>query len=204
MNAAVRGYDHQLLAKVRDAHTAVGLSKEQQLEAALKWTWRHAHNKRATSPDELTRTKARFYVNLARSSFRDDNHEAQFRDVMVPRYFEKRLSLENAVREKRDRDALDLREKIAFFRKQVYLSRTFPATLRAIIFERDNYTCKVCLRDRTALQSAGLHLECDHIVAWIDGGETTYDNGQTICSTCNKAKHHAKTYLGLVNRLSSS
>jgi hypothetical protein len=40
---------------------------------------------------------------------------------------------------------------------------------------------------------AGLHLEVDHIQAFADGGLTTYSNGQTMCSECNKAKHHTKS-----------
>jgi len=36
------------------------------------------------------------------------------------------------------------------------------------------------------------HLEADHIKAWVDGGKTKLSNAQTLCSTCNKAKHHVK------------
>ena len=74
---------------------------------------------------------------------------------------------------------------------KVYKQRTFPVTLKAIIFERDKYKCRICGRHRDKLKKKE-HLEVDHIKAWIDGGETTYHNGQTLCSSCNKAKHHVK------------
>ena len=74
---------------------------------------------------------------------------------------------------------------------KIYKQRTFPVTLKAIIFERDKYKCRICGRHRDKLKKKE-HLEIDHIKAWIDGGETTYHNGQALCSSCNKAKHHVK------------
>jgi len=150
--------------------------------------------------DELTRSKAQLYVGLEE---RSETTVPAFREVDIPRYFQPRLDQLNEQWKKNDRDALELRRKIAEIRDRKYASRTFPAALKAIIFERDNYTCRICLRDRLTLQGNGLHLECDHILPWEDNGPTTYDNGQTICSECNKAKHHAKRYLGLVARLRS-
>jgi 5-methylcytosine-specific restriction endonuclease McrA len=146
----------------------------------------------------LTREKARLYIGLLHD---DDGDRPVFRPVDAPRYCLVRLERENAKKEAHDRQLVALRDRINEIRGRVYSSRSFPSTLKAIIYERDNYTCQVCLRDRAELARAGLHLECDHILAWEDGGLTTYDNGQTICSQCNKAKHHAKTYLALVARL---
>lgn len=33
----------------------------------------------------------------------------------------------------------------------------------------------------------------DHVIPWIEGGETTVENGQALCPTCNQRKH-AKTW----------
>ena len=104
-------------------------------------------------------------------------------------------------RAKEDYRLLLLRERINVIRDRVYGTRTFPDPLKLIIFERDQYTCRACTRHRDVLRDVGHHLEVDHIVAWEDGGETTYKNGQTLCSACNKAKHHAKTYLTAVHHL---
>lgn len=87
------------------------------------------------------------------------------------------------------------RDELLTCQEVVYASRFFPPKIREIIFERDDYTCQKCLRTRDQLKPLGYHLEVDHIVAWIDGGKTTYRNGQTLCSECNKGKHHAKSYL---------
>lgn len=178
-----------------------GISSEKQYQSVARWWCRIVERPAISSPDDLSRVKARLYVGIE-STHCDEI--AAFRDVMVPRYFLSKLVRLNAERETRDREAIDLRLRISIVRNRVYASRTFPASLRAIIFERDNYTCQVCLRGREVLKDGGIHLECDHVLAWEDGGLTTYDNGQTICSVCNKAKHHAKRYLGLVAHLNSS
>lgn len=205
LNVGMSAPSH-VIDKVVTATKDIGLSQDQQALALFRWGYRHCvgseilSHARVTAPDGMTRVKARLYVGLQREE-KQQRDCAVFRDVEVPRYFLARLEQENKKREERDREALVLRERIKEIRARVYASRTFPVTLKAIIFERDKYTCRMCLRDRIELQKAGLHLECDHILAWEDGGMTTYDNGQTICSGCNKAKHHAKSYFGMVARL---
>lgn len=194
------GY-HGVVDKVLKAKERADLTEAAQTEAIAKWAWKHIFRPDSQSVDELTRMTAPLYIGLERRGHSD---QPSFREVEIPRYFRARLELENKRREEQDRQALALRERIKQFRGRVYASRTFPVTLKAIIFERDNYTCRLCLRDRVQLQQAGLHLQCDHILAWEDGGLTTYDNGQTVCNGCNTAKHHAKTYLGLVARLKAS
>lgn len=83
------------------------------------------------------------------------------------------------------------------YQNKVYPNRTFPVSLRNIIFDRDNYQCKICGIHRDSLPK-DKHLEVDHILAWQDGGQTTLSNGQTVCSDCNKGKHHSKKYLNLI------
>ncbi|MEI7482861.1 MAG: HNH endonuclease [Elusimicrobiota bacterium] len=63
--------------------------------------------------------------------------------------------------------------------------RSVPIRLRWRVFARDNFTCKGCGR------SPGKHtvvLEADHIIAWTNGGETIFENLQTLCGDCNKGK----------------
>jgi hypothetical protein len=71
-------------------------------------------------------------------------------------------------------------------------SRMYKGTLRQLIFERDNFSCQLCGIHRDEAIKKGLHLEIDHITEWEDGGKTTYENGQTLCSECNKAKFRVK------------
>lgn len=70
--------------------------------------------------------------------------------------------------------------------------RVYTGTLRQLIFERDNYSCQCCGISKDKVIEKGIHLEVDHIIEWEDGGQTTYENGQTLCSECNKAKHRVK------------
>ena len=53
-------------------------------------------------------------------------------------------------------------------------------TLRTQVFERDEYRCKGC----------GTHknLAADHIHPESKGGETLFDNLQTLCQSCNSSK----------------
>lgn len=74
--------------------------------------------------------------------------------------------------------------------RNIEQGRTFSGRLRHLILERDNFKCVLCGRG----VPEGAVLEVDHIQEWEDGGKTTYDNGQTVCSDCNKGKHHAKKF----------
>ncbi|EMJ99124.1 MULTISPECIES: HNH endonuclease [unclassified Leptospira] len=78
---------------------------------------------------------------------------------------------------------------------RVFQSRCFPGMLSELIFRRDNYTCQICGITRKLAIKNGLYMEVDHIIEWEDGGKTSYSNGQTLCSKCNKAKHHVKKLL---------
>lgn len=52
--------------------------------------------------------------------------------------------------------------------------------LRFVVYERDNYQCQKCGRTTD--------LEVDHIIPISKGGETTLDNLQTLCRSCNLEK----------------
>lgn len=76
-------------------------------------------------------------------------------------------------------------------KKRVYKSRSFPPKLRYAIFKRDKYKCQSCGIHADNLPKK-VNLEIDHIVSYSKGGKTTYSNGQTLCSNCNKGKYHAE------------
>jgi len=75
-------------------------------------------------------------------------------------------------------------------------SRLYKGVLRQLVFEKHNYTCQTCGLTIEQAKKKKISLEVDHEVAWVDGGKTTYDNGQVLCSDCNKAKHHIKKIKG--------
>ncbi len=58
--------------------------------------------------------------------------------------------------------------------------------LRFRVMQRDNFSCKQCGASPAKDLSVELHL--DHVVPWSKGGETTYENLQTLCSKCNYGK----------------
>lgn len=66
--------------------------------------------------------------------------------------------------------------------------RFYSGKLRAAILERDGHKCVLCGKT----PADGIRLEVDHIIEFEDGGETTYDNGQTLCAECNKGKSAEK------------
>lgn len=55
-----------------------------------------------------------------------------------------------------------------------------PRALRKAVFERDGYRCKQC--------DGHVDLCADHIFPESKGGETTLDNLQTLCRSCNSKK----------------
>jgi len=59
------------------------------------------------------------------------------------------------------------------------------ASLRARVFERDDYTCMYC-------STRGGRLECDHMIPISRGGTNEISNLTTACVSCNRSKR-AKT-----------
>ncbi len=58
--------------------------------------------------------------------------------------------------------------------------------LRFKIMLRDNFTCQRC--GASPARQLGVELHIDHIIPWSKGGETTFENLQTLCSSCNLGK----------------
>ena len=57
--------------------------------------------------------------------------------------------------------------------------------LRYLVMHRDNLTCQKCGRSRV---KHGVVLVLDHKEPWSKGGETTFENLQTLCEECNGGK----------------
>jgi len=55
-----------------------------------------------------------------------------------------------------------------------------PRTLRLAVFQRDDHACLAC--------GSTENLACDHVIPESRGGETTPENLQTLCATCNSIK----------------
>ena len=60
----------------------------------------------------------------------------------------------------------------------------FSAAEKRIIFERDGYRCVIC----GVGQNEGYELHADHVKPVDRGGESTVENGQTLCSMHNMRK----------------
>lgn len=65
-----------------------------------------------------------------------------------------------------------------------------PPRLRHEVFKRDNYRCREC-----GATNKETTLEIDHIVPVAKGGNNDLSNLQTLCKTCNRAKH-TRTWVG--------
>ena len=59
-------------------------------------------------------------------------------------------------------------------------------TVRAKVLARDGYICRACGFGGSA--NYAFALDCDHIVAEVNGGKATADNLQCLCKGCNIAK----------------
>ena len=72
-----------------------------------------------------------------------------------------------------------------------YGRRPIGNALRLKVFERDNYTCRMCGRN---VYEHDIVLHVDHVNPVSNGGGNDITNLQTLCSDCNHGKH-SKTYL---------
>lgn len=65
-------------------------------------------------------------------------------------------------------------------------SRDVNLRLRWLVFKRDNFCCVAC--GKSPAIHAGTELNADHIVPYAKGGETVFENLQTLCQKCNLGK----------------
>lgn len=149
--------------------------------------------------DYLTKVYFEKYQGLEKNTL--GNLVPVRRKVKVSSFIIEKLKEIDEKKLEQDRKEHELKTEILKYQNRTFDSRNFPAKLKQIIFQRDNYTCCICGRRRDDLIRANLHLEIDHITPWLDGGKTCYENGQTLCSECNKGKHHARRIVDGKNSL---
>lgn len=65
-------------------------------------------------------------------------------------------------------------------------SREPNLRLRFKVMQRDDFKCCIC--GASPAKNSSVELVLDHVVPWDKGGETTYDNLQTLCKECNLGK----------------
>ena len=65
-------------------------------------------------------------------------------------------------------------------------TRNINWRLRFVVMRRDDFKCQSC--GRSPATDPGVILHVDHKKAWANGGETTQENLQTLCSVCNIGK----------------
>jgi 5-methylcytosine-specific restriction endonuclease McrA len=64
--------------------------------------------------------------------------------------------------------------------------------LRFLVNRRDRFTCRAC--GRSPATNSGTQLHLDHVTPWSKGGETTFNNLQTLCQICNIGKSTLTMY----------
>lgn len=64
--------------------------------------------------------------------------------------------------------------------------RTINYRLRFLVMRRDNFKCRVT--GRSPATDPAVILEVDHIIPWERGGETVFDNLQTLAKDINIGK----------------
>lgn len=64
--------------------------------------------------------------------------------------------------------------------------KAISAKLRASVLARDNHICRACGFGGSA--NFAFALDCDHIIAESNGGETIAENLQCLCKGCNVSK----------------
>lgn len=64
--------------------------------------------------------------------------------------------------------------------------RNVPLKLRLRVLKRDNFKCVLCGRSPAIVPGISLHI--DHKIPFSRGGETVFENLQTLCQDCNLGK----------------
>jgi hypothetical protein len=59
-------------------------------------------------------------------------------------------------------------------------------TVRAKVLARDNHICRACGFGGSANYAP--YLDCDHVIAEMNGGKAKIENLQCLCKGCNVAK----------------
>ena len=92
------------------------------------------------------------------------------------------LTEDKCVEQKSHQDVCSHYEKNAVHKT----SRDINLRLRFRVLQRDNFKCCAC--GASPAKDVSVELHVDHILPWSKGGETVFENLQTLCSKCNLGK----------------
>ena len=65
--------------------------------------------------------------------------------------------------------------------------------MRFLVNRRDRFSCRAC--GRSPANDVGVVLHVDHVIPWSKGGETIFENLQTLCEKCNLGKSDLPMYV---------
>ena len=65
-------------------------------------------------------------------------------------------------------------------------NRSMNYRVRFQVLQRDHFRCVAC--GKSPATETGVKLHVDHVVPWSRGGDSSIDNLQTLCETCNLGK----------------
>lgn len=146
-----------------------------------------SNNKHYTE-EELLNNLLSVWIKLYKQPSRRDMDNKSFSSISSGAYLRFYGTWFNAlnacVNYANNHEATEIKDKTDCCNKK--RRRDFNLRERYLIMKRDNFKCCKC--GRSPATTPGLELHVDHIKAWAKGGETTIDNGQTLCSDCNLGK----------------
>ncbi|MBU1230003.1 MAG: HNH endonuclease [Proteobacteria bacterium] len=73
-------------------------------------------------------------------------------------------------------------------------SRNVSWRMRFLVMRRDNFKCMMC--GVSPAMKPGTVLVIDHVTPWESGGETEFENLQTLCEQCNGGKSNLSLTTG--------
>ncbi|MDD3598390.1 HNH endonuclease [Sulfuricurvum sp.] len=153
---------------------------------ALKAAGLQFSNETNISDERLFNNLLNLWEHLGRQPRRSDltNDISEFSQSPYNRRFQTWTNaLQNFVAWANDEELIAPENKVDIKKKT---GRDPSLRLRFKVLQRDSFTCKQCGASPAKDPSIELHL--DHIVPWSKGGETSYENLQTLCSKCNLGK----------------
>lgn len=153
---------------------------------ALKTAGLQYSNETNISDERLFNNLLNLWEHLGRQPRRSDltNDISEFSQSPYNRRFQNWTNaLQNFVAWANDEELVAPENKIDTKKKT---GRDPSLRLRFKVLQRDSFTCKQCGASPAKDPSIELHL--DHILPWSKGGETSYENLQTLCSKCNLGK----------------
>ena len=173
--------DRQYFSIIHEKYTSLDLIK-----FAFRSVYRGESSccNRYRESDNPPKTMLRFIgIKSARHGW-----EAEYEQVRIPAGISSKYE---QIQQKKAQLALAAKqhqERIEHLNSLAKGKRSFSKGLRDLIFLKCDYRCCHCQRDNKELHSLGLRLEVDHIIEWQEGGKTSYENGQALCTDCHRYK----------------